>query len=416
LKVKLLLATILQGASGAWSALWTFPSILFSAFMIAWGAEAAQFMISQGLALAILAWLQTLPEFAVEAVIAWEAGGDPVQCFVANPPPGCHSHLAIANYTGAIRLLIGLGWPMIYFVAAFYRRKAGRALRAIQLEDEHSVEVLATVPPVLYFFWVWYKGSLGLVDAAVLIVMYVGYLAILWRFPPQEQENLADVPAPARWAYTRPGAWRHAAIIGFFAVGGLLLYFTAHPFLQSMLALALSLGISQFVFVQWVAPFLSEFPEKVSAFAWARRVTHAPMGLMNMLSSNVNQWTVLAAMIPIVFSIARGEPSALPFDGEQRMEILLTIMQSVVAVLLLANMRFEWWNATLLFVLWLVQFLRATWREEITIVYAAWAVGLLIWFVMRPPEAPKVFFRMMRAQGKEGRIRHADEQRQDASP
>ncbi|HJU70070.1 MAG TPA: hypothetical protein VJ650_17680 [Gemmatimonadaceae bacterium] len=417
MKVKLLLAAILQGASGAWSALWTFPSILFSAFMIAWGAEAAQFMISQGLALAILAWLQTLPEFAVEAVIAWEAGSDPVQCFVANPPPGCHSHLAIANYTGAIRLLIGLGWPMIYFVAAFYRRKkAGRALGAIQLEDEHSVEVLATVPPVLYFFWVWYKGSLGLVDAAVLIAMYVGYLAILWRFPPQEQENLADAPAPARWAYTRPGAWRHAAILGFFAIGGLLLYFTAHPFLESMLALALSLGISQFVFVQWVAPFLSEFPEKVSAFAWARRVTHAPMGLMNMLSSNVNQWTVLAAMIPIVFSIARGEPSALPFDGEQRMEILLTIMQSVVAVLLLANMRFEWWNATLLFVLWLVQFLRATWREEITLVYAAWAVGLLVWFLVRPPEAPKVFLRMMRRRDRAGGTRNADEHPTNVGP
>jgi len=52
------------------SALWTFPSILFSSFIIAWAAEAAQFLISQGLALAILAWLQTLPEFAVEAVIA----------------------------------------------------------------------------------------------------------------------------------------------------------------------------------------------------------------------------------------------------------------------------------------------------------------------------------------------------------
>src|SRR5688500_19776370 len=142
--------------------------------MIAWGAEAAEFGVSRGLALAILAWLQTLPEFAAGAVIAWEAGSDPRQCFVAAPPPGCHSHLAIANYTGAIRLLIGLGWPMIYFVAAFYRRRAGRALRAIELEDEHSVEVLATLPPVFYFFWVWYQGSLSLVDAAVLILMYLG--------------------------------------------------------------------------------------------------------------------------------------------------------------------------------------------------------------------------------------------------
>src|SRR5215216_736696 len=73
-------------SSAAMSAVWTFPSILLSAFLVAWGAEAAQFMISQGLALAILAWLQTLPEFAVEAVIAWNAGKDPSQ-----------THLAIAN-------------------------------------------------------------------------------------------------------------------------------------------------------------------------------------------------------------------------------------------------------------------------------------------------------------------------------
>ena len=96
------------------------------------------------------------------------------------------------------------------------------------------------------------------------------------------------------------------------------------------------------------------------------------MALMNMMSSNVNQWTVLAAMIPIVFSISRGEFAALPFDGAQRDEILLTVLQSVVAVLLLANMRFEWWNAVLLFVLWLVQFLVAEWRQEISYAYAGW--------------------------------------------
>ncbi|HMJ58157.1 MAG TPA: hypothetical protein VK467_03415, partial [Gemmatimonadales bacterium] len=106
-----LLAALMQAGGSALSALWTFPSILLSAFLVAWGAEAAQFLISQGLALAILAWLQTLPEFAVEAVIAWEAGKDPER-----------AHLAIANLTGAIRLLIGLGWPMIYFVFAFSAR------------------------------------------------------------------------------------------------------------------------------------------------------------------------------------------------------------------------------------------------------------------------------------------------------
>jgi hypothetical protein len=76
--VRLKVVASLSAAGGtATSALWTFPSILLSAFLVAWGAEAAQFLISQGVALALLAWLQTLPEFAVEAVIAWEAGKDP---------------------------------------------------------------------------------------------------------------------------------------------------------------------------------------------------------------------------------------------------------------------------------------------------------------------------------------------------
>ena len=110
------MATEAAAEHSAWSAIWTFPSILASAFVIAWGAEGAQFLISQGLALAILAWLQTLPEFAVEAVIAWPAGKDPTQ-----------THIAIANFTGSLRLLVGLGGPMLYFVAAgFGWKRAGR--------------------------------------------------------------------------------------------------------------------------------------------------------------------------------------------------------------------------------------------------------------------------------------------------
>jgi cation:H+ antiporter len=370
--------------------------MLFSAFLITWGAEAAQFLIAQGLALAILAWIQTLPEFAVEAVIAWAAGGDTARCFVSLPPAGCHSHLAIANFTGAVRLLIGLGWPMIYFVAAFFRRRPERAFAPIVLEDQHAVEVLATVPPVLYFLWIWYKRSIGPLDAVILVAMYAAYLAVLWRFPAHGEESLADAPRVARWAYTRPGRWRVVAIAALFVGGGLLIYLTAQPFLDSMLAVATSVGISQFVFVQWVAPFVSEFPEKVSAFHWASRVSTAPTALMNLLSSNVNQWTVLAAMIPIVFSASRGMPASLRFDGVQRLEILLTVMQSLVAVLVLVRMRFDWWNASLLFGLWLAQFLEAHWRDEITWVYGIWAAVMVLSWIWAPPTAPRIFWQLVR--------------------
>lgn len=396
MKVKFAMEGMASAAASGWSAVWTFPAMLFSAFLITWGAEAAQFLIAQGLALAILAWIQTLPEFAVEAVIAWAAGGDTARCFVSLPPAGCHSHLAIANFTGAVRLLIGLGWPMIYFVAAFFRRRPERAFAPIVLEDQHAVEVLATVPPVLYFLWIWYKRSIGPLDAVILVAMYAAYLAVLWRFPAHGEESLADAPRVARWAYTRPGRWRVVAIAALFVGGGLLIYLTAQPFLDSMLAVATSVGISQFVFVQWVAPFVSEFPEKVSAFHWASRVSTAPTALMNLLSSNVNQWTVLAAMIPIVFSASRGMPASLRFDGVQRLEILLTVMQSLVAVLVLVRMRFDWWNASLLFGLWLAQFLEAHWRDEITWVYGIWAAVMVLSWIWAPPTAPRIFWQLVR--------------------
>ena len=145
-----------------------------------------------------------------------------------------------------------------------------------------------------------------------------------------------------------------------------------------MLALAATLGISQFVLVQWVAPFLSEFPEKVSAFLWARRVTHAPMALMNMVSSNINQWTVLAAMIPLVYGYSHyhhtGTWADFHFDTGQRLEIILTLLQTGLGLVLLANMEFDWFDATALFVLWVVQFLSPHLREEVSVAYALWIV------------------------------------------
>jgi cation:H+ antiporter len=364
----MVLRTATAASTAATSALWTFPSILLSAFLVAWAAEAAQFMISQGLALAILAWLQTLPEFAVEAVIAWEAGKDPTR-----------THLAIANFTGAIRLLVGLGWPMIYFVAAFsaMRTRKRRVWTEILLDDEHAIEVVAMTPPVLYFFWIWYKGSLSLVDAAILTFFYLVYLGLLLKVPPRNEETHEDVGRIPRAVLRLKQRMRWAAIISLFAAGGMLLYFTAHPFLNSMLALAAAFGVSQFVFVQWVAPFLSEFPEKVSAFYWARKISSAPMALMNMVSSNINQWTVLAAMIPIVYSLSVGHAAALPFDGDQRHEILITVLQSMLAILILSNMRFAFWEAALLFVLWFAQFLNPGLRDEISWIYAIWG-GVLV--------------------------------------
>jgi cation:H+ antiporter len=355
------------------AALWTFPAMIGSAFVVAWGAEAAEFLMSQGLALALLALIQTMPEFAVEAVIAWKAGKNPDMV-----------HLAIANFTGSLRLLTGFGWPMIYAVASFSsRRRRGKPLGRIAFADDHAVEVVGLLPPLAYFVIVWAKASLSLVDAVFLVGTYVVYLAVLLKLPPREEteEQDEELPAVSRWALSFSGAGRWAAVIGLFVAGGAIIYFVAEPFLASMMAIAASAGISQFVFIQWVAPFVSEFPEKTSAFAWARRITRAPIALLNMVSSNINQWGVLSGLLAVIYCVSHGDTSALPFDEFQRLEILLTILQAFLGWLFLASMSFEAYEAVGLFVLWAVQFAVPSLRHDMLWVYSAWIaveIGLLL--------------------------------------
>lgn len=171
--------------------------------------------------------------------------------------------LLLANLTGALRLLTGLGWPMIYCVAAFFhRRRYGRPMGRIRLEDHHSVEVVGLFVPLVYMGLVWWKGTLTLIDAAVLIAIYIAYLAVLRRMPAEEAEGIDDLEVVPRTLAQSPRRLRIFLIAAFFVGGGLLIYLSAEPFLGSLLAISALLGVPSFIFVQWVAPLVSEFPEK----------------------------------------------------------------------------------------------------------------------------------------------------------
>ncbi len=372
-------------------ALWTFPAIIFAAILIAWAAECGQFYISQGLALAVLAWVQTLPEFAVEAAIALDAAKNPEQM-----------HLITANFTGSLRLFVGLGWPMVYFVALFFSHEPAfnreRGFRRIVMEDENSFTIIGLIPALLYFLYIYFKGTLTLVDGGWLAGIYFAYLWLLSKLPPQEAEGVEDLGRVPRWVMQKPKAISIVWLLLMFVAGALILWFVAHPFLDSMLALAAVVGLSQFVFVQWVAPFLSEFPEKLSAFNWARKVSKAPMALTNFVSSSVNQWTVLVATVPFIYSFGVGHPAFITFDEHQKVEILLTIVQSYLGFLFLASMDFSFIEAVGLFVLWLVQFFVPGLREEIIWVYGGWAAWETLQLVIhfRERNAIRVFFHMCR--------------------
>jgi cation:H+ antiporter len=371
----LLLIAAPLSQSSPWAALWTAPCILLASLLIAWGAEAAQFFVAQGFALAILAWMQTLPEFAVEAVLAWKQQTD----------------LLLANLTGALRLLTGLAWPLIYLTAAVvHRRRAHAPLRKIHLDPEHSVEVVGLILPLLYAAFIWWKGNLNIYDAIVLTVFYGAYLTVLTRLPPASHEGIDDLEAIPRAIVRAPRATRILAIAACFLAGATLIKFTTEPFLGSLVAVAGALGLPSFIVLQWLAPVISEFPELASTFYFARQEGKATVAVMNIASSNINQWTLLVAMLPVVFSMSHGAPTPIVVDTAQESELLLTIGQCLVALVFLINMEFAWWEALAMFVLFAIQFVLPAFFGEsvriwITAAFFAWTAASLFVFAVRRP-------------------------------
>jgi cation:H+ antiporter len=323
-----------------------FGAVIAAALLISWGAEAAQFFVSQGLAVAFIALLQVVPEFMVEAVIAWEAGKTG------------QVDLVFANASGSNRLLTGFGWPLIFFVTDFYhRRKLRRPLDAIHVRPEHTVEIMALLFASSWYLVLMWRGRLTLVDSAVLGGAFVVYLYLLNRLPAEEEEEKDELLAPPRLIVEVERRWlRRAIMLGLFALGGATMWAVAHPFLTAMETVALSIGVSQFAFVQWVAPFLTEFPEKVTAVYWSRTVKLAPMALLNMVSSTVNQYTALVAMIPIAYALSVGAPAAIPMDPLHRTEIFLSFATTLFGVACLLKLRFTRVNAYVMVGLFLLQF------------------------------------------------------------
>ncbi len=322
-----------------------FSAVIAAALLISWGAEAAQFIVSQGLAVALIALLQVVPEFMVEAVIAWDAGKTG------------RVDLVFANASGSNRLLTGFGWPLIFFIADFFhRRKHGRPLEALRLRPEHVIEVLALLLGSLWYLVLILKGSLGLVDTVVLGGAFAAYLWSLNRLPAEEEEEMDELIAPPRMLATTPGWRRPVYVLALFLLGGTVMWAVAHPFLQAMEEVALAIGVSQFAFVQWVAPFLTEFPEKVTAVYWSRTVKLAPMALLNMISSTVNQFTALVAMIPIAYSLSVGRVSTIAMDPLHRTEIFLSFATTLYGVACLLKLRITRVNAIIMLALFALQF------------------------------------------------------------
>lgn len=313
-------------------------AIFGASFILTWACEVAQKDIPQAVAVAVVAFIAVLPEYAVDMYFTWMAG---------QHPESAYSHYAIANMTGANRLLIGVGWSAIAVIFAL------RCHHGIILEKDKRTDIIFLAMATLYALVIPLKGSLTLIDGAVFLGIYIWYISIIIRRPCVDEEPQG--PAAALAALPKPKRIWAMALLFIFAALAILL--NAEPFSENLVATGAMLHINEFLLVQWLAPIASEAPEFIVALMFASRGS-AALALGSLLSSKLNQWTLLVGMIPGVYAVSSGSASVpINLDAHQFQEIFLTAAQSIFAVALIANLRLNSREGCLLFILFAAQLL-----------------------------------------------------------
>jgi cation:H+ antiporter len=338
-------------------------AILGAAFLLAWAAEVAQLDISQTLAIATLALIAVLPEYAVDLFLAFRAGQGSER----------DRHLAVANMTGANRLLIGIGWALVVLI---FWLKAGK--REVRLRPEQRIDVGYLLLATLWAFTIPLRGHLWWPDFVILGALFVAYILRAAKEEPEEPELIGAAAALG----TLPERTRRIAVVLLFLYSAAVILLVAEHFADGLKAIGKDFGISQFFLIQWVAPLASEAPEMIIAILFTLRLK-AQNGLGTLISSKVNQWTLLVGTLWLVFAIGGGRAgegagfwNQMTMDSIQKEEVFLTAAQSVFAVAVISSLSLNRWEALALLVLFSAQFAIPDLRNAFAIAYIVLAIGL----------------------------------------
>ena len=304
--------------------------IVAGAFLLSWAAEVAELDVSASLAIAVLALIAVLPEYAIEAVLAWDAGSS---FDTATGAVTTETSRVAANVTGSNRLLIGLGWSAVILIFWLKRR------RALDMRGEMGLEIsmlaLVTVVTLLVFF----MQQVHILVAVGLIGLYIAYL---WLSSTGDVEEPELIGAAALIG-SLPVWWRRTMVVFLFIFAAGVILIAAEPFVESLIETGESFGIDEFILIQWIAPLASESPEIIVAVLFSLRANPVA-GLTALISSSVNQLTLLVGSMAVIFSLSAGEILSFPLDDRQTVEFLLTTAVSAAALMLIAK-RVISWNA-----------------------------------------------------------------------
>ncbi len=243
------------------------------------------------------------------------------------------------------------------------------------MEPGHKIEILYLALATVYSFVLPLKGRIDLVDAAVLIALFMFYM----RAASKAEHVEPELEGPAAMIENWGESARRLVTALFFLTSGFTIFIAAEPFAEGLLATGRTFGIEEFILVQWLAPLASESPEFIVAILFALK-SQPGISMGALLSSKVNQWTLLIGMLPVVYSISAGNAGGMHMDSRQIEEMFLTAAQSLFAVAVLVNLSFSLFEAAVIFILFSTQLLfpDPAFRFYYSFFYIALAIGLVV--------------------------------------
>jgi cation:H+ antiporter len=305
-------------------------AVVAASFVLAWAAEAAQIDVSGSLAVAVLAVIAVLPEYAVDLYYAYTAGHVPE-----------YTQYAAANMTGSNRLLMGVGWPVVVLVSVLVaRRTTGAKASGLDLDASNRVEIGFLMIAGVVAFVIPATGRIHLALGVALLAWFGFYLYKLSRGEVEDPELVGTAAALG----ALPDRTRRITVCALFIFAASVIVTCAKPFADNLIDAGTELGIDRFLLVQWLAPLASEAPEFIIATIFAARGKGA-VAIATLISAKVNQWTLLIGSLPVAYMLGGGSAS-MHLDGQFLItatdgRLVLSAVYGVVAAVALARHRHQ---------------------------------------------------------------------------
>jgi len=309
-------------------------------------AEALQYHYSDTLVACLIALLQTLPEYVFVVILTLSG----------------HVDLALASSIGANILLLGLGFPSVIFIAYAAGVKDITKDRSLDLMRENSVESIFLAISGIYMAFIGVRGYMTLCDAIVLLALFIVYMSIVTRLPPE-----VEFEEPHGLARGFMGRKKLSAIAIVLSV--LLVWYPAEIFTEHLLSFAEKYVLSEILLVALVAPIVSELPEKLTAYIGATKSEDmARLGICNFMSSKINNGTLLFSSMYFAWMLSNGgEPIDVPMGTMSTLLILAGVL-TLVAAFTTIDRRITVYEGFMLLAIYVAMML-VLWTESLVLIH-----------------------------------------------